>query len=628
LQSAWRLLSAAASEWPEELTWKEWARFLHGRLEPLFSGCSDWASFSTVLDDLALLSDAAVRAGIDGTVSRVRLTSALSESLSSRSFPEGRFQRSGVNLLSPATARGLRFPLVVIPALDEGKFPARLRQDPLLLDAERRSIGGLPRLPLKSQRGEEERLLFDMAARSAERRLVVMTSRLDEGSDRERIPSEFFLRVASAARGSVAGIRDIAEGAVPGLRSVSLENPAPAAGQIAVDDGEMRLRLVTAGPALPRVVLKALEKDDPALLKGPIAYERARWLHSITEFDGRITDPGLAAAVARMIGPSAGQVSASRLEEYARCPYLFYLKRVIGLEGWVEQEPPEGMDPLERGQVMHAILDRFQKEHSGERFASTSTEALHDSLAGLARAELEAARPPGMPDLLWEIEREGLERLLMNWLDWERERVARGLLPALTEASFGKFSSDSDTEGLRLPGGRHQFVFRGRIDRIDLSGDGRRARVIDYKTGMLPRAMDKALRPILMGGEKIQIAVYRGALAVMGGFESLETVEGEYLHLQPRDGRVVPCSFGDESLDEAFNRLPGILEVIGDGIESGIFFARTRGSVRPDGHCAYCDFLPVCGRDRVQREDRKANDPEVQKFLKIVEIDAPAEVIP
>jgi hypothetical protein len=71
-----------------------------------------------------------------------------------------------------------------------------------------------------------------MAVRSAERRLVLLTSRLDESTDRERIPSEFFLRVAETARGSPVTLRDLQEGKIPAFRSVSLENPAPRPGQV------------------------------------------------------------------------------------------------------------------------------------------------------------------------------------------------------------------------------------------------------------------------------------------------------------------------------------------------------------------------------------------------------------
>jgi hypothetical protein len=99
----------------------------------------------------------------------------------------------------------------------------------------------------------------------------------------------------------------------------------------------------------------------------------------------------------------------------------------------------------------------------------------------------------------------------------------------------------------------------------------------------------------------------------------VSAVECEYLHLQPKDGQIVSCRFTDEELRKAADALPGILEIAGDGIENGAFFIRTSGAVRPNGHCEYCDYLPVCGKDRIQREERKAGDPEVRKFMRIVE---------
>jgi hypothetical protein len=126
-------------------------------------------------------------------------------------------------------------------------------------------------------------------------------------------------------------------------------------------------------------------------------------------------------------------------------------------------------------------------------------------------------------------------------------------------------------------------------------------------------------RDALMAGERIQIVVYRGALTVLQEYAGVETVEGEYLHLQPKDGRIVPCPFTNDELEEAVRALPGILEIVGDGIEGGIFFARTSGRIRPSGHCDFCDFLQICGKDRVQREERKAHDPVVQRFFRAVE---------
>jgi len=201
--------------------------------------------------------------------------------------------------------------------------------------------------------------------------------------------------------------------------------------------------------------------------------------------------------------------------------------------------------------------------------------------------------------------------MLANWLAFEKNRAHQGLSVSRLEQTFGP--------AFRLKAGKHTFDFRGRIDRIDVSSDGKRARVIDYKTGALPDTMAGKTRTPLMSGERIQIVVYRGALSVLEGLEGVGSIEGEYLHLEPKDGRVVACSFTSEELERASKALPGILQIVGNGIEDGVFFARTRGTVRPSGHCDFCDYLPVCGKDRIQREERKADDQAVRRFYRILE---------
>jgi RecB family exonuclease len=611
LREAWQMVKAAA-DWPAALSWQDWAALLEQHIEPLLGKSEDWPLFSSVLDELAMLGL------LDSPGYRVpveKIRSALSEAISSRSFPVGRFQRSGVNILSTSAARGLRFPLVILPGLDEGRFPARLRQDPLLLDPER-SL--LENLPIRSRRIDEEKLLFDMAARSAEKRLVLMTSRLDENSDRERIPSQFFLRAASAVTGRAVAIRDLAEGVIPGFHSVSLDSPAPGPGDLPVDEGEIRLRIVTADRESTIDALNVLARLEPLRFSRPLQYDQARWLKKLTAYDGLIADRSLASWTLEKLGPSAGQVSASRIEEYVKCPYAFFLNRVMDLQAWDEESKVEAMDPLERGLAIHAILEQFLKG-SGEDIFQCSGEKPGQLLGALARESLEAARPLGIADLLWEIERDALLNMLTGWLEFEKSRDDGGMRVSRLEQVFGEFGPDEKFPPFRLTAGRHVFNFRGRIDRVDFSTDRKHARVVDYKTGMLPESMAReSSRTPLMAGEKIQVAVYAGALSVLEGFEGVETVEGEYLHLQPKNGLTIPCTFQHEKLQDALQTLKGILEVAGDGIEGGLFFARTSGKVRPSGHCDYCDYLPICGKDRIQREERKANDPAVQKFLQIV----------
>jgi len=190
------------------------------------------------------------------------------------------------------------------------------------------------------------------------------------------------------------------------------------------------------------------------------------------------------------------------------------------------------------------------------------------------------------------------------------------------ERTFGTFQGAAESPPFEAAAGGRLFEFRGRIDRIDVGPDGRSARIIDYKTGSLPQTMSaKKTKMLLMAGEKIQLAVYCGALRGMEDLKDVSAAAAEYLHLQPRDGKTVPCAFDDAAMQAAAGRLPQMLEIIHSGIAGGVFFARTSGSVRPDGHCEYCDFLLICGKDRMQREEYKAEDPAVTEFQQLAAID-------
>ncbi len=618
LRRGWEYLRNAAAHWPPALSWEDWADFLNRRLEPILGASEDWPAFTAVLDEIGSLQsihDSGSGIRDSGLVAAERMKTVLTESLSSLSYPEGRFQRSGVNLLSTSAARGLRFPLVIIPGLDEGRFPAKLRQDPLLLDSERRQIEFLP---LKSKRIEEERLLFDMAARSAEKRLVLITSRLDESSDRERIPSQFFMRAAGAVQGRSVSIRDLPD--VPGFRSVSLDNPAPAKNEIAVDEGEIRLRLITAYPDLAPFALKALEALEPLRLSKPLQYDQSRWASGLTSYDGFLVDPDLRNWIWRKLGPSAGQVSASLIEEYTKCPYYFFLKRGMELPVWEEVAPQTALDPLQRGTLVHSILEGFLRNYCGEKFMKASENELRSLLFAQAEKQLETAAPAGIPPLLWDIEREALLEMLGNWLSYEKLRAGKERMPARLEQSFGKFGAEDAHPPLRIGAGRYIFDFRGRIDRIDCSGDKKQVRVIDYKTGSLPAAMAKKTRTPLMSGERIQLVVYRDALSVLDEFKDAESIEAEYLHLQPKDGQIAACDFSNEELRAASEALPGILEIVGDGMENGAFFIRTRGIIRPNGHCDYCDYVRICGKDRFRREQRIAQHQAIRRFQEMTEV--------
>ena len=85
---------------------------------------------------------------------------------------------------------GPTFPITIVPGLVEGGFPAPIREDPILLDEERRRW---PELPLAADRRERDRVAFRLAVGSGARSLVLTYPRVDAASGRPRVPSFFLL---------------------------------------------------------------------------------------------------------------------------------------------------------------------------------------------------------------------------------------------------------------------------------------------------------------------------------------------------------------------------------------------------------------------------------------------------
>ena len=99
---------------------------------------------------------------------------------------------------------------------------------------------------------------------------------------------------------------------------------------------------------------------DGGPLGRALAMERARATRELTEWDGFV---GGIAGSSRRLGGSLSQVmSPTRLEAWATCPYRHFLGSVLNLSAWETPEDVLTISPLERGSLVHAILERFINE--------------------------------------------------------------------------------------------------------------------------------------------------------------------------------------------------------------------------------------------------------------------------
>ena len=488
------------------------------------------------------------------------------------------------------TALGIDFALTIVPGLVEGGFPAAPRQDPILLDAERRRLTGLP---LGAEARELERVRFALAVGSGARRVLLTYPRIDAESGRPRVPSFLVLDLLEAVTGQRHDFETLAQ--FPGWRSVPLHPAPPGAYERPLDQREWLVtRALTARPA-PEPLLRQL----PGARRGLAAIRSREATDALTAYDGLLSR-----------GVDLGDVplAPTALERYASCPFRFLLERVYGLEAVEEPDRILMMDPRDRGDLVHAVLEatfRTLAERGALPLTPENLPAAQESLdAAFAAASAEAERRglTGLP-ALWAGEQARLREELRSALEAEAGDPA-GWRPARFEVAFGIEGREAAGPPLvyRLPDGTTLRI-RGQIDRVDVSPDGQRARVLDYKTGRLrsPRTPDRLAR-----GRALQLPLYRLAAEALLAAEGTASVdEAQYYHVIGPDAgtRVRFTRAGWEIRRADFDR---VLTTIVDGIRAGRFFQRPGACAR--GPCA---FDLACGAERGRWAEAKRADPAV-----------------
>lgn len=448
------------------------------------------AALNTMLETLAMAG------AVDDPMDRRQFAALVSRSVRQTAYacpPSG----PGVSCGRPSLLRGRMFDHVFYCGMNEGVVPRPPSANAVYGEADMARLGRDAGVRLEGMREQalRERLLFHHALCSAGKTLWI-SWRMQGADGREALPGPF-----------VADLRELFDrGALP-FQSPSPEETVPSLAEV----------------TCPRDLANAVIRGDAEPIYAPfqpllgnvldgIALERRR--HDASPFgehDGVLADPETVAAVAARYGP-AHTFSVSQIEKYIECPFTFFMERVLGVEK--TEQPTEELDPLSRGVILHAALQKFHMRHPAESMAELAAggmEAVCDGLREcLAVAFVEhrwrlGAVPPG----LRRVEEARLGRQLGRYAARAAEWQGDAFKPAHFEAAFGRTRGESDRE-LRssepwlFAHEGETAQFSGKIDRIDL--DGTNVRLVDYKTGGLPKATD------IYRGFCLQLTVYQWAV--------------------------------------------------------------------------------------------------------------------
>jgi ATP-dependent helicase/nuclease subunit B len=517
--------------------------------------------------------------------------------------PQHRYGRVFVGPVE--AARGLSFEVVFVPGLAERVFPRKIVEDPILPDTQRNEIG-LRELTKRRDQLETERAALRLAVGSANERVYLSYPRIDVQQSRPRVPSFYALEALRAAEGKLPGFEEIASRAETTTRA-RLGWPAPERPEAAIDEAEYDLALLanlvestsieTTGSA------HYLLTGNPHLARALRARSR-RWLKRWTPNDGLVDPDALAVESLARHQFSARSFSATALQNFANCPYRFFLSTILRLD--LRQEPAaiETIDALTRGKLFHEtqfeVLTRLKTDGLlplGPSSLRTAFEAVDEALDRLA-AEYEDRLAPAIPRV-WQ---DGINSIRADLREWLRRMSVdtRGWIPDKFELSFGltdRGPRDADPASVAQPveivG---DFRLRGSIDMVERQGTNT-YRVTDHKTGKA-----RAEKETIVGaGKYLQPLLYALACSKM----LAGRVESGRLYYCTADGgyeeRIVPLD------DDTVRILNSVLMTIRQGLVDGFLPAA------PDKDaCTWCDYLAVCGGFEEKRTRDKPRDRLVQ----------------
>ena len=331
----------------------------------------------------------------------------------------------------------------------------------------------------------------------------------------------------------------------------------------------------------------------------PEEWLRARWLREGLMGPQRVSEDMEGRAEENVDFSFPSLLRVTQLESLLLCPFRFFAENLLALEPLGELKI--GIDPMERGDLIHKILREFTRglpaaapDWPGDK--SKALEFLEKTVDNVLGDRLE--------DPFWQVERVRLlgsdkfPGLLRVWVDEEQKRALDGWKFEAAEEPF---------EGLGIA--ETGIALTGRLDRVDSHPEKGRA-LWDYKTGDPPpkkEVVDEMVRPQLPA---YLLAIKKGLIACLGA-SSGQTQAGYIVLKKASEVKVSGLKnvdwegFLKDWIEEVKKRLEGPLK--------GIYKADPRprpSSPQNQGACEYCPFPSVCGIEEQREEDDSSEQEE------------------
>ena len=343
-------------------------------------------------------------------------------------------------------------------------------------------------------------------------------------------------------------------------------------------------------------------------------------------------------------------ISASKLDTFQRCKFQFFCRYALG----AKKMQPADFDVLQRGTLIHYILERIIEEYSSE-IAELTDEQVYCAVDRYISEYIEAI--PGYKS----VDNPHLNFLLQNiarsvkevCLQLRAEFAQSDFKPKYCEFKFGTDGKPPVTVDFE----EGKILLNGSVDRVD-TWNGY-LRIVDYKSG------SRSFRlPDILVGQNLQMLLYLYALTRDGEF-SKSLPAGIFYMPSKRDrnekglamnglmvgdedlvramdknnkGEFVPqykltakgelhksyaASFiGENDFEYIFEYIEELLKKTGKSMLSGEIAVDPVDGI-DSAACKYCDFAAVCGIGDTlcPKAEKFTNEEVIDKITKEVHED-------
>jgi RecB family exonuclease len=459
-------------------------------------------------------------------------------------------------------------------------------------------------LPSLEDRMQERLLLARFAFGAATDLAILSFAERERVGGETRNPSGLLLDVASARAGEPLDPRGatIRKNAPPRAPESARRRPAD------LTDLDLS-RLADGAAPTPEDLALFLGQPRARHLGRVLRAAEARWSDPHPgPWDGVLSDPRAIRAVG--VSVERRHWSPSRLEKLVNCPFSFLL-------GLLNVDPSgdetDDFDPLERGQIFHALAERTYRTLLERGLLPLRPPALPEALA-LVDADIRTADAAlaGEPVLARMHRRATLHELrhdLALVLSREAHRPEdERTAPLRFELAFGD-EEDANPPTFPLASGG-TLPLRGRVDRIDQRADGA-LEIVDFKTGQTRGAKSGGLRA--KADDKVevrlQLPLYLTAVPQVLGRPAARATY--YYATAAQNFDEVTYEAADLDRDRA--EIGALLEMAVRRAKEGWFPCTPAASA-----CCFARTAGACGPGVAERFRRKLEDEDLAKYVALV----------